>query len=76
MKRGMLITYTLIVLLLGASFGGSLVWAFAKAARVELGGQQVGITMLSKNSARIMVYSGPKITNISNYGSYAEMHFK
>ena len=76
MKRGMLITYTLIVLLLGATFGGSLVWAFAKAARVEFDGQQVDIAMLSKNSARILVYNGPKITNISNYGSYAVIHFK
>ena len=76
MKKGIFVTYTLIVLFLGSIIGGSLAWAFGISARVQMGGQQVGITMLSKNSARVMVYSGPQIIRIDNHSPVIDIYFE
>ncbi|NDV24135.1 hypothetical protein [Desulfovibrio sp. JC022] len=76
LKKLTLTTYTLIVLLTGSLLGAGLVWAFGPAARVELGGQQVGVTMLSKNSVRVMIYGGPQITKVDRSGPYADIEFK
>ncbi|MGE4555488.1 MAG: hypothetical protein AB7D07_01570 [Desulfovibrionaceae bacterium] len=76
MKKNMLVVYTLVVLLLGACLGGGLVWAYGAESHVEMDGQVVGITMLSKHTARVVVLGGPTVKYVNNAANQVFIEFE
>jgi dienelactone hydrolase len=77
MKKNMLVVYTLVVLLLGACLGGGLAWAYGSESHVEMDGQVVAITMLSKHSARVEVLGdGARVDFISKAANQVYMTFE